>query len=354
MKYPIIDESGKIFKEVKFHFLESITAGAGAAIAGVGGALGGLIAGERGAHHAREDSAVSRRHDLFKMREQNTFNAEQANIDRGFQSGEAQLARTAAAQAATKSYERSSAAAEKLMAFQKMMSDTAVQRKMADLKAAGVNPMLAVSGTAAGAPMAQGSQAQAPSSSVGTAGSGSRASAGSGGASPLSGVGNIVSKGIQAAVTSAISAVTAKAKYDKDVSETESTQVETQLKVLKRTVEEFTVTGKVLAINQRHRLEELLKRTEADLVAHLRDTEQKTGKSMKAAADYVRGIIDNPPIIDPKTLENIDEYRRLHRQYLNLRKNVNKKMPKGKTGKPILIPGSDNKPRNRRKSPRPY
>lgn len=62
-------------------------------------------------------------------REANSFTANQAEIDRAFQANEAEKAR----------------------AWEQQMSDTSYQRQIADMKAAGVNPALALGGSASGA-----------------------------------------------------------------------------------------------------------------------------------------------------------------------------------------------------------
>lgn len=62
-------------------------------------------------------------------REANEFSANQAAIDRAFQANEAEKART----------------------WEQQMSDTSYQRQLADMQAAGVNPALALGGSASGA-----------------------------------------------------------------------------------------------------------------------------------------------------------------------------------------------------------
>lgn len=101
-----------------------------------------------------------------------TFNASQAAIDRAFASEEAQ-----------KSRDFNSAEALKNREWEEYMSNTAVQRKTADLRAAGYNPALAATGSGADVP-----SGYAASSSPANAVAGARASAKQGGSGGLPGL----------------------------------------------------------------------------------------------------------------------------------------------------------------------
>lgn len=84
-------------------------------------------------------------------RQQNDFSAEQARLAREFNSSEADKARVFNA-----------AEAEKQRQYETEMSNTSYQRQIADMKLAGVNPALALGGSAVGASTPSGVAASGP------------------------------------------------------------------------------------------------------------------------------------------------------------------------------------------------
>lgn len=102
----------------------------------LGSALGGLAGGIGSYFGAKED--------LRATRETNAASAYEAMVNRNFQAEEAQKAYERNLTLQRTGWELSEKSADKARDYDTMMSNTAVSRRMQDLKSSGLNPILAL------------------------------------------------------------------------------------------------------------------------------------------------------------------------------------------------------------------
>lgn len=160
--------------------------------------------------------------DLYFQEQANKFNAEQGQIQRDYNSAEAQ-----------KAWERNEQSAQNQRDFEERLSNTQAQRAVEDLKKAGINPILGYNG---GASVPTGASASGPSASASSvSSSGSRSS---GGFNPNNPTGNLLGTLLQVAVgmytNGANNAV--KLKLGKEMAETQKmiAEINNKTKIYKK------------------------------------------------------------------------------------------------------------------------
>lgn len=132
----------------------------------IGGIAGDITSSEGQSNTNETNEAIANENNTFqslRQAEQERFNAEQANMARAYNSSQV---------AQQEQFQQQQV--QQAQAYNTWASDTQMQRRMGDLRAAGVNPLLAVGGglggaTTAPSPTAQGAAASSPMASSGIA-----------------------------------------------------------------------------------------------------------------------------------------------------------------------------------------
>lgn len=146
-------------------------------LGGIIGAVGGIVGSLIGADAQESSADKANQTNIQLQREANKFNADQAQINRDWQTQANSKAMDFSAGQIDRQQQWNVQESRNNRNFQERMSNTAWQRNVADLKAAGLNPMLGYAQGAASTPAGSAATAGAAQgvTSAGSAASGSAA-----------------------------------------------------------------------------------------------------------------------------------------------------------------------------------